>query len=216
MASSEYKLSNGQAFRLVTTTGTVLSTTRDHKLQIHQGAATILPQGTVLPGGITSSTRTTQEVWIKTSNGKEEAVKLESFTVPMREGHQISVVSGSPLGSEQQTVFGVRNHTADRTEARVAPMRGVLSDWKLDVGASASVARWALVPAALFGGLVFFKMDPSGDRPLFAAMAAGFGAILGISAWLNVGSGMGTKARTDALLKEIKELGLTELGRAGD
>ncbi len=216
MASSEHKLSNGQMFTIVTTTGTVLSTRRDHKLQIHQSAATLSPHGAVLPGEVTSTSRSRQEVWIKTEDGKEVAVMLNRFTVPVREGQQISVAAGAPTGASKEVVFAIRNHTAETSEGAIAPMRAALEDWKLEVGARASVARWALVPALLCGGLVFFKMDPSGDRPIFAAIAAGVAGVLGVSAWLNFGSAIGTKARTDFLLREVKELGLRELVRVGE
>lgn len=211
MAQIEHRLSNGQDFQLCITTGTVLSTAKDHKLTISQGATTVLPQGTVIAGGMRSSTRTSQEVWIRTVSGKEEAVVLDGFSIPLREGQRITVVSGAPLTINQVTVFGVKNHATDQVEASVAPLRALGGNWKLDVGSGASVARWALVPAAVVGCLILFNTQGDQQRLMYTLIGAAVAALIGVSAWLNVGRGIGVEARGEALLAEVKSLGLTAL-----
>lgn len=202
----EHTLSNGQAIRLETFTGTVVSADKSSRTSVHQEAAEALSADTVIPGRIYSTTRTDQALWLRTADGKERSVTLRDLSLPVREGHLVSVLWGGPAHDERTYLFGAFNHTADALRCDVGVLKERLREWKLSIGTASSFMLWTFGLAAI-GALWAYLGTDSSDRFGLAFMAGFVGTFVGAFVWTFVGFSFGPGRRALALTEEINELG---------
>jgi len=215
MSLVEPTLSNGQVIRLATLTGTVISASKASQTAVSQDAPIVLSAKTVIPGQIRSTTQTTQDLWLRMADGKEQAISLTDFDLPVREGHTVSVLWGGPAWSEGGSCFGARNHTTGDVRCDVMVLGHSLKEWRLSVGAGSSMALWTFGTALVLALPAFFVSGGGTENK--AAMALGaamLGGFVGLMAWVFVGSNIGPGRRAAALSNEISELGRKALMQA--
>ncbi|HEU4460872.1 MAG TPA: hypothetical protein VFR90_17255 [Methylibium sp.] len=210
MKVTEHKLDNGQSIRLQSLTGTVISASTSTTTSIHQSAPEVLNRYTVLPGQIHSRTHTKHSVWLRLEDGHEHSVDLDDLSLPVREGHVVSLVYGGPTWSGTTWLFGARNHTTGKVFCDVLCLKEVLRQWKMSIGIGRSFLTWTLT-GALLPGLISFLTVPPKDRLVMAAMMSIVGAVVSFFCWLFFGMMGGFEGRAAALTEEISELGLKAL-----
>jgi hypothetical protein len=208
MNLSQPILSNGQGIRLLTLTGIVLSASKSSRMLVDQDAPTVLSKDFVIPGRVHASTQTTQELWLQTDDGKEQAVDLTGINLPVRDGQVVSVVYGGPAWSEGGGCFGARNHATGDVRCDITVLGSSLKEWRLAVGAGSSLALW-IFATALAIALPAFALSRGGleNKAAMALGGAFIGAFFGFVAWLFIGSNIGPERRATALVAEINELG---------
>lgn len=166
----------------------------------------------VIPGQVRSTTQTTQDLWLRMADGKEQAISLTDFDLPVREGHLVSVLWGGPAWSDSGYCFGARNHTTGEVRCDVTVLGHSLKEWHLSVGAGSSMALWTFGAAVGLALPAYFVASGGVDNK--AAMALGgaiVGGLVGLMAWVFVGSNIGPGRRAVALSNEISELGRKSL-----
>ena len=122
-----HTLSNGQEVWLNVFTGVVIQEKRQTVTEVHQTAATRhYNPGTKdspgsyswEPGEVYSTSRLVHEVWLRNKKGVEELFDIGAFSVPVRMGHCVSVMSGGGSGREGY-YFAARNHTSGKTNSSI-------------------------------------------------------------------------------------------------
>lgn len=139
---------------------------------------------------------------------------LRDLSLPVREGHLVSVLWGGPAHGERSYLFGALNHTTDAVTCDVTVLKEKLRAWKLSVGAGSSFMLWTFWIAAISALWAFLGIK-SADKFGVALMAGMAGAFVGAFLWTFVGSNVGPGRRALALTEEINALGCQAL-RAKD
>lgn len=201
MTTHEITLSNGQTVWLTTLSGTVLSVHQSERTSVHQDAPLVLSKDMVIPGQVSSTTRTRLQLWLRMPNGQERAMELVDVQVPVREGHEVSVVTGGRSQTQDQLPFGIRNHTTGEMMCDVTRLGAALRRWKLNIGAGMSLLRWTGVFTIVLGLVGWFN----GGRhaPTWAFFGAIGGAVAGFVIWSLVGSNLGPERRAMQMVNEI-------------
>ena len=100
-----------------TVTGEVLDTQKHSETHISGGqtSGTIVGgTGFVSGSGVSSSVSTQHEIWIKTQDGLEKAIRLRNVDIPLRSGQRITLVLATTEGIDDRYYCMLCNHDAGK------------------------------------------------------------------------------------------------------
>ncbi|ABD72007.1 hypothetical protein Rfer_4321 (plasmid) [Rhodoferax ferrireducens T118] len=207
MSSTDHTLSGGQKFWICDFTGEVVEANKVSHTSIHQGSPSYMTNVSgdgsvglmVVPGAVSSTEHTSQELWLKNVDGEEQSFGVGHIGLPMRVGHVVTVVWIGGGGKTEGRNVAARNHTTGEIRCE---LERVLSDnfntLMFSDGAGKGSLTWAAVGAVL--GMIFVSVFL---REGYLLPGAFFGAFVGLSAYPILGRFKALRGRLFAELSGV-------------
>lgn len=107
---ADIQLSPTKKFWLNHATGTVISKSVHSRTTVHGGGISVI-NNTVYSPPVTSSTRISQEVWIRDSEGEDHQFHA---LVPIAEGQVVTLFWGNEAGQDKGPYRAIYNHSSKR------------------------------------------------------------------------------------------------------